>query len=210
MDSVTLTGLLKIEMRSGPTLRFCDGGLVTWGAETFAAKDDVFGAIGSLDALEEGVGDEVPALRLTFLPASTAAAAALVQPGWQGSPVRFWIAEVNPASGAVVGTPDLMFHGQIDTGDLIVDRGSRAVEYDIVSTAERLFALNEGNSLNPRFHKRVWPGETGEDNATGLGSTVAWGTASPAGTAVAGSVTGGGGGGGFGSAILGGAVAAFL
>jgi hypothetical protein len=199
MESVTLTGLMKIEMRSGgPTLRFCDGGIAIWGAENFAAKDDVFGAIGALEALEEGVGDEVPALALTFLPASTAAAADLVQPGWQGSRVRFWIGEVTAATGMVTGTPELMFDGQIDTGDLIVDRGQRAVEYDIVSTAERLFALNEGNSLNPRFHKRVWPGETGEDNATGLGSTVAWGAASPAGTAVAGSVGGGGSGGGLG------------
>jgi hypothetical protein len=44
-----------------------------------------------------------------------------------------------------------------------------------VSRLERLFSINEGNSLSPRFHKTVWPGELGEDNATGVGVAVAWG-----------------------------------
>jgi len=141
--------------------------------------------------LTEGVGDEVPALKMVFLPNSTAAAAELAQPGWQASPMRFWIAEVNQTTGVVTGTPELMFHGQLDTADLISGRSSRELHFDIVSTAERLFELNIGNTLSPRFHKSVWPGETGEDAAIGIGITVAWGIESPTGGTGATSVGGG-------------------
>lgn len=190
MQSVTLSGLVQIDLRGGATLRLCDGGIVTWGANTFTSKDSTFGGIGGMEPLSEGVGDEVPALRMTFFPESTAAAADLVQPGWQASPMKFWIAEVDRSTGEVVGTPELMLHGQLDTADLEVGMGTRAINFDVVSTAERLLEGNQGNTLSPRFHKSVWPGETGEDAAIGIGISVAWGVESP---------TGGGG-----AAVLGG------
>lgn len=181
MQTVTLSGLVQIDLRGGDTLRLCDGGVVTWGANTFTSKDGTFGGIGSLEPLSEGVGDEVPALRMTFFPESTAAATDLVQPGWQASPMRFWIAEVDRSTGEVTGTPELMFHGQLDTADLDVGFGTREINFDVVSTAERLFEGNNGNTLSPRFHKSVWPAETGEDAAIGIGITVSWGTESPSG-----------------------------
>jgi hypothetical protein len=190
MDIVTLAGLLKIELRGGATIRLCDGGFVKWGAETYSAADDTFGTIGAMGTISEGVGDEIPAISLTFLPKSSAAAASLSQPGWQNSRASLWIAEVNTATGEVVGTPELSFDGQTDGTELILDRGSRELEMELVSTAERLFQINEGNTLSPRFHKVIWPGELGEDNAIGLGVGIAWGTASPNSTAI-----GGGGGG---------------
>lgn len=193
MQTVTLSGLVQIDLRGGDTLRLCDGGIVTWGANTFTAKDATFGGIGGLEPLSEGVGDEVPALRMTFYPESTAAAADLVQSGWQASPMRFWIAEVDQSTGEVVGTPELMFHGQLDTADLVVGLGTREINFDVVSTAERLFEINNGNTLSPRFHKSVWPGETGEDAAIGIGITVAWGVESPSGGAAAGIGNNGGG-----------------
>lgn len=94
MDSITLSGLIKIELPEA-TLHLCDGGFVIWDGDTFYNTDPVFGSIGAIEPLSEGVGDSAPALRLTFLPASTAAAADLSQPSWQGSRVRMWIAEVN-------------------------------------------------------------------------------------------------------------------
>lgn len=179
MDSITLVGLVKIELPSA-TLRYCDGAFVKWGAESFASSDATFGSIGNIDPMSEGVGDVAPGLRMTFLPASTAAAADLSQPDWQGSRIRMWIAEVNPDTNAVVGTPTLLFDGQTDTTDLVVARDKREVVMDIVSTAERLFVIDEANTLSARFHKSLYPGELGEDNATGIGVGVAWGTALPA------------------------------
>lgn len=197
MDFSTLAGLVQIDLRGGATLRLSDGGIVKWGSDTFEAVDSTFGAIGTLDPLTEGIGDEVPALRMTFLPNSGSAAADLSQPGWQGSRVRLWIAAITEATGVVSGAPELIFDGQLDSIELASDRGVRTLEMDIVSTAERLFSINEGNYLNPRFQKLLFAGDTGEDNATGLGITVAWGAASPPGTAIGGSYGSGGGGGFF-------------
>ena len=195
MDTATLVGLVKIELRGGDTLRLSDGGVVTWSAETYGSADATFGSIGTLESLTEGVGDEVPALSLSLLPPSTVAAASLTQPGWQSSPVRFWIAEVNQSTGVVTGTPELMFFGQLDTAELSADRGAREVTFDIVSTAEKLFEVNIGNTLSSRFHKYLFAGETGEDNALGLSRTVAWGVEAPTG---GGGASYGGGGGSFG------------
>lgn len=192
MDAVTLAGLVQISLPDS-TRRFCDGAFVVWGADTFEAADNDFGVIGAMESVEEGTGDEIPALRMTFLPVSTAAAATLSKPEYQGATVRTWIAEVDIETNEVVGTPSLEFDGQIDSTDLVIDRGSRELEMDITSRAERLFVINEGNTLSPRFHKSLFPGETGEDNATGVGVGVAWGTALPAQTYGAGFAAGSGG-----------------
>ena len=187
-----LAGLLKIELPTGDVL-LCDGGRVIWGAESYAARDGTFGTIGGLDGLTEGVGDEVPALSLRLLPASDAAPGDLAQAGYQTARTRFWIAEVDLATGAVVGTPDLQFDGQLDQGTLSLGKDSRELEFTVVSMAERLFNKAEGNSLSPTFHKSVWSSETGHDQANGLTIPVAWGADAPM-------VSGGAyaGGGGFG------------
>ena len=197
MDSVMLAGLIRVDLPE-ETIRLVDGGVLNWNGELYRSADPVFGSIGAAEPLTEGVGDEVPALRLTFLPASTAAAATLSRPGYQGSRVRFWIAEVDPGAGTIVGTPDLLFDGQTDRTRLVTGRGTRVLEMDLVSRAERLFAFNDGNRLEPRFHRKVWLGEGGEDFATGLAVTVAWGIDAPRGVGVGGGATGGGvaGGGG--------------
>lgn len=178
MDSICLSGLVEITL-TDTTLRLCDGGFVKWGADIFDCEDEIFGSIGGMEGIEEGVGDELPALRMTFLPASVASAAELSRPEYQGCRVRMWIAEVDPSTAEVIGDPSLEFDGQVDMTELVNDIGSRALEMDIVPSAERLFLINEGNTLSPRFHKSVYPGELGEDNAIGVGVGIAWGTALP-------------------------------
>lgn len=175
MNRIALTGLCKIELPSA-TIRLCDGGRIVWGSEVFTARSLDFGTIGSLEALAEGAQDELPPFELMLLPPSTAAAADLVQPTMQGSRVRFWIAEYSVATGQVTGTPDLRFDGELDQATL-----TQTVELalTIVSAAARLFESNIGNSLSSSFHKSVWPGETGHDQATGLGRPIAWGVEAP-------------------------------
>ncbi|WP_336974163.1 hypothetical protein [Sphingobium aromaticiconvertens] len=176
MERVRLTGLMKMELRDGRVIRLCDGGWVPWNTEVFRASHDQFGMIGSMEAFDEGVGDVVPSFRLTFLPISTAAAADLSAPGMQGSRTRLWIAEISDSNGLIIGDPDLQFDGMIDRTVLRVGIRKRELDIDFVSTAERLFTINEGNGLSATFHKSIFPGELGEDNATGLGTAVAWGT----------------------------------
>lgn len=178
MRAVGLVGLCKIELPAA-TIRLTDGGFIQWGGELFVSKDSVFGTIASIDELSEGIEAEVPALDMSMIPSSTAAAADLSQPGFQRSRVRFWLAEFDRQTGLLDGTPDLLFDGQIDQTTFRAGREARELTMTIVSTAERLFELNIGNSLSPSFHKSIWPGETGHDNATGLGKPVAWGVEAP-------------------------------
>lgn len=178
MSQIGLIGLCKIELPD-TTLRLTDGGFIDWDAETFTSKDTTFGTIASIDQLNEGIDAEVPALDMVMFPANTAAAADLSQPGFQRSRVRLWLAEYDRETGDLDGDPDLLFEGQIDQTSLSAGRDSRELAMTIVSTAERLFERNIGNSLSASFHKSVWPGETGHDNATGLGRPVAWGVEAP-------------------------------
>lgn len=181
MNTVALVGLLKIELPAA-TVRLCDGGVIYWGAETFRAKDPLFGTIGNFGELGEGIGDEVPAFEITFLPPEGVDPEDLAAEGYQTARVSIWIAEFDPATSAVIGTPDLMFLGQLDMIELSVDGSGgdkrRELQCSVVSLAERLFTRNEGNTLSEAFHKSVWPGETGQDSANGLTITVAWGTES--------------------------------
>lgn len=177
MNAVALTGLVQIDLPER-TLRYCDGGFFEFEGETFRSSDDTFGTIGALAAMSEGVGDVVPALQMTLLPSGSAAAADLSKPGHQTARVRFWIAEYDVATG-VIGSSEVMFDGQVDQTILTVGKGTKTLDVSVVSLAERLFEGNIGNTLNPTWHKSVWPGEKGHDNATGLGIPIAWGAEAP-------------------------------
>lgn len=177
MNTVALIGLCKIELPAH-TIRLCDGGFIEYNSETYTSSDSVFGTIASIEALSEGVGDEVPAMEISFYPPEASTPGDLSQPGFQTSRARFWIAEFNIATGVISGTPDLVFDGQLDRTQLRVG-AERSMSCSVVSLAERLFELNIGNSLNPQWHKSIWSGELGHDNATGLSKQVAWGAANP-------------------------------
>lgn len=178
MNRIGLTSLLKIELPTRDVL-LCDGGFKVFGSETYQAKDPLFGTIAGCQELEEGIGEQVPALELTFLPPASAAVADLSQPGYQKSRVRMWLAEYEVDAGTLSDTPDLLFDGMIDQTSILLSRDRRELSVSVVSTAERLFAKNKGNALSPTFHKSVWPGETGHDNASGLQVPVAWGVEKP-------------------------------
>lgn len=181
MRRIRLSGLLKLELRDGRVMRICDGGWVPWGAEKFVARDPTFGILGAMEAFEEGVGDEVPAFSLTFLPATTAAAADLAAPGMQGSRLRLWTAELDDLTGQIVGTPDQQFDGMLDQVTFVVGLRKRELRMTIVPRGERFFNSNDGNNLSDTFHKSVYPGERGEENASDSVS-VAWGTEASPGT----------------------------
>lgn len=189
-SKIMLTALAVIEL-PGTTLRYCDGAFLYVGADKFTSADPEFGSIASADAIEDRTGDEAPAGSLTFLPSSVAAAATLSQPHYQGSPLRFYLARVDEQTGTVVGDPELVFDGELDTTTLILGRGTRRLEMSFIGISERLFLVNEGNVVNDRFHQSIWPGELGMVNATGVPSNEPWGVEG----APRGSVYGGGGGG---------------
>lgn len=191
MKTIALIGLMKMELPTR-TVRLCDGGFIVFDGETYQSADDVFGTIASIDTLSEGVGDEVPALEVAFYPNGDATPADLSQPGFQTARTRFWIGEYDVDAGTLIGSPDLVFDGQLDRTQLRVG-AQRELSASVVSLAERLFELNIGNSLNSNFHQSVWPGEKGHDNATGLSVPIAWGAVKPSSGAGVTQWAGGGG-----------------
>lgn len=181
-------GLIRFDLNGGTVLLLSDGAEIKWGADTFKPSHPTYGAIGEGQSLAEGVGNEVPAAQLELLPPSTTSAAALLVPGVQKSRVKAWWAEIDLNTGLVVGTPAVLFFGFLDQARLTRAAGLLALKISVVSLLEQLFELNIGNGLNPSFHKSVWPGETGEDQATGLVLQDAWGVEAPPST---GGVSGG-------------------
>lgn len=177
-----LAGLIEIELPLR-TVRLCDGGFVDWPAKgLFTSSDEDYGTIESVESVSESVSDDAPGGRVTLLPVSTAEAADLFQSSAQGAPIRFWLAEVNRATGILVGTPELLFDGMIDTMTLRIARGARAVDIEFIASAERLFFVKEGNVLSSRFHRLAWPDELGFDFCTGSGVSVPWGVDGPSGS----------------------------
>lgn len=177
MERILLVGLMKLEMPDRVVL-LCDGGFMNWNGETYVGADPEFGTLAGFEALTEGVGDEAPAGSLTMLPPTTAAAVTISQPGFQGSRLRLWIAEVEESSGLIIGEPDLQCDWQLDRTTLRIGKGDRRLELGCVSRSQRLLARSEGNVMSSAFHSSVWPGETGHDNAVGLEASFAWGAPS--------------------------------
>lgn len=177
MEHVTLSGLLKIEL-PGRTIRLCDGGFVPVGAEIYRSIDPDFGTVAGFESLTEGVGDELPSGKLTFLPSELAAAVELSRPGYQGSRVRLWIAEIG-SDGRPVGEPEQIADWQTDKTVLKRAARSRTLDMVCVSRSQRLLIRNDGNAMSTSAHQRVFPGERGHDNAVGLEIDVAWGVATP-------------------------------
>jgi len=175
---VALTGLMKIELPGGD-IRLCDGAFFTYDSEGYTSSHADYGTITGIESITDGIGDNLPILKVVFAPNSAAAVADLVSSDQQGARARFWIAEYDIDTGLITGTPDLMFDGIVDRPLLSTSRDSREVEFDIISNAERLLLRQEANSMSPRFHKTIWTGELGMDNAIDLEVGVYWGTEMP-------------------------------
>lgn len=175
---ITLASLCEIVLPAR-TIRLCDGGFIEWDGDTYSSEDSEFGTIEAVDAVSEALSDEAPSGKMTMLPPESVASEDLIQPNLQGSAMRFWLAEIAPATGLVVGTPELLFSGFLDTITLSVGHAKRTIEIEFISEAERLFWTKEGNVLSTRFHQLAWPGEKGFEHATGAPTVVPWGVPGP-------------------------------
>lgn len=189
-DNPTVFGALQIDLNDGRVIRLLDSsGQLVIDGNTFAGKDATFGTLAAVDAIDDGMSDQAPAMSLTLLPASTAAAQDLAAADMQGSRVRLWIGAVTRSTGAVIDKY-LLFDGELDVPILTADQSTRELKYECVSSMERLFENNEGARMSDAFHESVWPGEGGMEPATGLVKKIYWGASKPASTS---SSTGGGG-----------------
>lgn len=199
-DRITLVGLVKIELPTR-TIRLCDGGFVYFGGEKYTGEDEVFGSIGAVDELEAAMGDAAEDARLVLLPPKDTAPAVLKNKAYQNSRARFWMGGLD-ADGKTVSSAEQLMDGLLDYTVLKIKEKSRQLEIAFIGRAEKLFLRQEGNSMNPRFHQSIWPGEKGLNNV-GAKLTIAWGVGSPRGVVgYGGGSFGGGAAGGFGAVQL--------
>lgn len=189
-DKIHLIAFCKVELPTR-TLRICDGGFMYFGGEKYEADDAVFGSIAAVDEFEAALGDAAEDAKLVFLPPAETAASEINRKEFQNSRARFWMGVVG-SDGKTVTTAEQLMDALVDFTVLRLRQSGRELEMSFISRPEKLFLRNEGNSLNPRFHKSIWPGEKGLDN-TGAKQTVAWGVGSPRGVASGGGIGTGGG-----------------
>lgn len=196
-----LTALLKIELPEH-TVLLSDGGVTAFGGDTYSAYDSVLGALTAVEPIAEGAGQEIPALGLKFAPPGVTAVTSLSVGAIQQSRVRLWLAEYDTTTGEVVGTPELRFIGFVDQPQVYFKFRQFGVQITAVPDLEAMFMRDTGNGLSSTFHKALYPGELGHDNASGISIPIYWGVASP--PRSSGSFNGGGGGGfgGFGGDVL--------
>lgn len=195
MRRIGMAVLMSVAFPTG-TARWTDGGFFEFEGETYRSSDPVWGSIASVDAIAEGLGDELPSTGFSVFPAKETPVATLDSDGLQGSRIKVWIAEFDAPSGEITSA-ELYYDGRIDRSVLEIGKGLRKVDFEVGTMIERLLLRNSGNSLSSAWHKSVWPGETGHDNATGLKNPLAWGVASPPGGVTGGYGGGSGAGGGF-------------
>lgn len=190
--SPVLFGAVSIALPNG-TVNLLDGAAVlTFDGRDYSGQDATYGVLAAIDNLSDGVGDSAPALSITLLPSTDAAAADLASPTMQGAKVLIHLGAVDPATGRVIPDPDLRFIGELDVATLTSGPNSRSLDYEIVSVFEQFFDDDEGVRLSPGFHQSIWPGERGMDAVTGVQETVYWGVAGvPAGVVTRTSAAGG-------------------
>ncbi|WP_289145001.1 hypothetical protein [uncultured Sphingobium sp.] len=177
-----LFGALKIELPDY-TLRLLDGSAVLQiGSEIYRGQDSTFGTIAALSEMDEDMEDSAPEVTVTLFPPDVSAAAVLSHPNMQGSVATIMVGAVNSASGAVIGTPEILFLGEIDVPVIgVSERGERTVEFSIVSVFERLFEVEEGQRASNGWHQSIWPGELGLEYMTGTDVNLYWGVKPPKG-----------------------------
>jgi hypothetical protein len=100
----------------------------------------------------------------------------------QGSRVTVLVGVVDPATGIAIGTPEVLFLGEIDVPTLRLGEKSRQVEFTVVSVFERLFEVDEGERASDGFHQSIWPGELGLSLVNGTEEKLWWGAKAPAGS----------------------------
>ena len=165
------------------TIRLLKGaGFLTFGGNTYRGYIDSIGSLGNIGIDDEGSGDEAPEAQIDILPADMTVGGIYGVPSAQGGRVIIWSGLFNPVTGAVVGTPDARYIGEIDTIDWqrgAAGSGEAVLRIGVVSGFDRFFDLDEGARLSDAYHQSIWPGEKGFEYLTTILDNMPWGAEGP-------------------------------
>lgn len=156
------------------TIRWTDGGFVVWGANTYRAKDAIYGSLDSISEIVDGVGDDASPVTISILPPDLSSVAALTAADAQGGAVEIHLGAVNRTTGALIGEPYRLTLGELDQPTLRTDRRGRRLDYDIISADARGLEPNEEQRQSDAFHQSIWPGELHYEFQTDATQYIYW------------------------------------
>lgn len=167
------TVLLLTVVLPGGTIRLTDGGFVVWSGNTYDSRDEVYGTMGAVEEIEDGVDNTAGLCAITVLPPDDTALAALASPLVQGAPVTVHLGAVNRLTGLLEGEPELLFRGELNYARLGVG-DSWSLVLECTTEEGRQLEPNAAQMLTDSFHKSVWPGERGFEHVIELGRPIYW------------------------------------
>lgn len=171
--------LVRFDMPGG-AICLTDGGFAVHdagegeGPETYFGRHPVYGVLSSVGSIKDGADAQTTRIDIVILPASDVATAALGNPSTQGVRVQWWEGVIDPATGGLMGQPELKFDGEIDKPRLQVEE-SWSLTLECGTQAERQLEPNADWRLNNSFHQKIWgTGELGLQFVDGVTRKKEW------------------------------------
>lgn len=171
--------LVRFDMPGG-AICLTDGGFAVFdagegeGPETYFGRHPVYGVLSSVGSIKDGADAQTTRIDIVILPASDVATAALGNPSTQGVRVQWWEGVIDPATGGLMGQPELKFDGEIDKPRLQVGE-SWSLTLECGTQAERQLEPNADWRLNNSFHQKIWgTGELGLQYVDGVTRKKEW------------------------------------
>lgn len=156
------------------TIRWTNGGMVTWDGNAYAARDATYGLLDSVSPISDGVGSQATTCTVTMIPPSMAAIEALgLDPEVQGSVVTVHLGAVDQASGELVGEPELIFRGEFDQPS-IATGSELKLNLECITEEARMLEPHDERRLTDSFHQSVWSGELFYENVTAVRRVIYW------------------------------------
>lgn len=189
----TLVHLVEVQF-ADRTVRLTDGGDVFWDGNWYRAEDSELGALNGFSEFSETEGTESPRQEVYFEYKTNTALTRLATPSAQGTPVVIMAAAISRTTGTVIGAPDILFNGVIDSADLRHAKGNRMLTVSLSTPWELLFDNDEGL----RWDNATWTDAYGPNArafyaVTDVTRKLYWGYKGPSNGSGGGYSSGGGG-----------------
>jgi hypothetical protein len=180
--AVKMSYCLELKL-PGYDLRLTDGPFYTFESEpgspqTFTSKDAIFGTLGGVGQITDGVSEGFPTTEVVILPPSNTAVAMLSAPAAQKSQARIWQVTLDKITDQVIGVRR-RFKGWADVPSYSVDEGTKTLSIKLNSVLAAVRQADEGARLNDGSHQQAWPGEKGLEFSSMIEQVDYWGSDTP-------------------------------